>query len=43
MWQTAFRDGEFGRGAAVAIVMLVIIAVVVVPYLVWNRRQGVEA
>jgi glucose/mannose transport system permease protein len=43
MWQTTFRDGEFGRGAAVAIVMLVIVAFVVVPYLVWNRRQEVEA
>jgi glucose/mannose transport system permease protein len=43
MWQTAFRDDYFGRGAAVAIVMLVLVAGVVVPYLVWNRRQEVEA
>lgn len=43
MWQTAFRDSEFGRGAAVAIVMLVLVAMVVVPYLVWNRRRGAEA
>ena len=42
MWQTAFRDDHFGRGAAVAIVMLVLVAGVVVPYLVWNRRQEVE-
>ena len=43
MWQTAFRDDSFGRGAAVAIVMLVLVAGIVVPYLVWNRRQEVEA
>jgi glucose/mannose transport system permease protein len=43
MWQTAFRDDHFGRGAAVAIVMLVLVAGVVVPYLVWTRRQEVEA
>ncbi len=43
MWQTAFRDDYFGRGAAVAIIMLLLVAGVVVPYLVWNRRQEVEA
>jgi len=42
MWQTSFRDGLFGRGAAVAIVMLILIAAIVVPYLVWNRRQEVQ-
>jgi len=39
MWQTTFRDGLYARGAAVAIVMLAMIAIVVVPYLVWTRRQ----
>ncbi len=43
MWQTSFRDGLFGRGAAVAIIMLVLIAAVIVPYLIWNRRKEVEA
>jgi len=42
MWQTSFRDALFGRGASIAIVMLVVIAVVVVPYLVWTRRQEVS-
>jgi glucose/mannose transport system permease protein len=42
MWQTSFRDALFGRGAAVAIVMLVVVALVVVPYLVWTRRQEVS-
>jgi glucose/mannose transport system permease protein len=43
MWQTSFRDQMFGRGAAVAIVMLVLVAGVVVPYLVWTRRQEVQS
>jgi glucose/mannose transport system permease protein len=42
MWQTTFRDGLYGRGAAVAIVMLVLVAIVVVPYLIWTRRQEAE-
>ncbi len=42
MWQTTFRDGLYARGAAVAIVMLVLIALVVVPYLVWTRRQETQ-
>lgn len=39
MWQTTFKDNNFARGAAVAVVMLVMIAVVIVPYLLWTRRQ----
>jgi glucose/mannose transport system permease protein len=42
MWQTTFRDGLYARGAAVAIVMLAMIAIVVVPYLVWTRRQEAQ-
>jgi glucose/mannose transport system permease protein len=39
MWQTAFNDNEFAKGAAVGVVMLVLIATLIVPYLIWNRRQ----
>jgi glucose/mannose transport system permease protein len=39
MWQTTFKDNNIAEGAAVAIVMLSMVAVVIVPYLVWNRRQ----
>jgi glucose/mannose transport system permease protein len=42
MWTTAFNDNQFARGAAVAVVMLVLIAIVIVPYLVWTRRREVE-
>ena len=41
MWQTTFFANQFARGAAVAIVMLVLIAFLIVPYLIWNRRQEV--
>jgi len=43
MWQTAFKDNEFAKAAAIAMVMLVMVAVVIVPYLVWNRRQEASA
>ena len=42
MWQTAFFANQFARAAAVAIVMLVLIATLIVPYLIWNRRQQVS-
>jgi glucose/mannose transport system permease protein len=41
MWQTAFNDNQFAKGAAVAVVMLVLVATLIVPYLIWNRRQDV--
>jgi glucose/mannose transport system permease protein len=40
MWQTSFTNNQFARGAAVAVVMLVLVATLIVPYLIWNRRQG---
>jgi glucose/mannose transport system permease protein len=39
MFQTSFNDNQFARGAAVAVVMLVMVATLIVPYLIWNRRQ----
>jgi glucose/mannose transport system permease protein len=42
MWQTAFNDNEFAKGAAVGIIMLVLVATLIVPYLIWNRRQEME-
>ena len=39
MWQTAFNDNQFAKGAAVAVVMLLLVATLIVPYLIWNRRQ----
>jgi glucose/mannose transport system permease protein len=39
MWQTAFNDNQFAKGAAVASIILVLVATLIVPYLIWNRRQ----
>jgi glucose/mannose transport system permease protein len=39
MWQTAFNDNQFAKGAAVGVVMLVLVATLIVPYIIWNRRQ----
>jgi glucose/mannose transport system permease protein len=38
MFETTFRGNRFAEGAAIAIVMLVMVTVVVVPYLVWSTR-----
>lgn len=42
MFQTTFRANEFARGAAIATVMLVMVAVVIVPYLWSSLRSEVE-
>lgn len=38
MFETTFRGNRFAEGAAIAIVMLLMVAVVVIPYLVWSTR-----
>ena len=42
MFLTAFRANQFAKGAAIAMVMLVIVAIVIVPYLVNTLRQEQE-
>ena len=39
MYLTAFRGNQFAKGAAIAVVMLVMVAVVIVPYLISTLRQ----
>lgn len=41
MFQLAFRDDLFGRAAAVAMIMLIFVAIVIVPYLWSNLRSEV--
>jgi glucose/mannose transport system permease protein len=38
MFETTFRGNRFAEGAAIALVMLLMVAVVVIPYLVWSTR-----
>lgn len=42
MWYTAFRALRFGQGAAIAIIILLTVAVLVVPYLIYTFRTEVE-
>jgi glucose/mannose transport system permease protein len=42
MWDTTFRGNHFSRGAAIAIILLVMVAVLIVPYLVHSIRTEAE-
>ncbi len=42
MFDTTFRGNHFAQGASIATVLLVLVAVLVVPYLIYSRRMEVE-
>lgn len=42
MYELTFKANKFAEGAAVAMVMLVVVAVLVVPYLLYNAKTEVE-
>jgi glucose/mannose transport system permease protein len=42
MFVTSFRGNQFAKGAAIAMVMFFLVAVVVVPYLITSLRSEVE-
>ncbi len=42
MWVAVFRQNLYGRGAAIAIVLLLMVALLIVPYLIWSLRQETE-
>jgi glucose/mannose transport system permease protein len=42
MFFTTFRSSEFAQGAAIAMIMLVMVAVVIIPYLVTSLRSETE-
>jgi glucose/mannose transport system permease protein len=42
MFFTTFRGGDFAKGAAIAIIMLIMVAAVIVPYLVTSLRKETE-
>jgi glucose/mannose transport system permease protein len=39
MYFTTFRSNEFGRGAAIAVIMLILVALVIIPYL-WSSLRS---
>lgn len=42
MFITTFRQDLFARGAAIATVLLLMVALLIVPYLIWNLRGETE-
>jgi glucose/mannose transport system permease protein len=42
MWTTTFDANNFSRGAAIGILLLLSVAILVVPYLWYARRQEAE-
>jgi glucose/mannose transport system permease protein len=42
MFFTAFRGNSLGRGAAIAIILLIMVAFVIVPYLRMSLRSETE-
>jgi glucose/mannose transport system permease protein len=42
MWTTTFDANNFARGAAIGILLLLSVALLVVPYLIWSMRREVE-
>jgi len=42
MYETTFKSNKYAEGGAVAIIMLLLVAVLIVPYLVYNSRSEVE-
>ncbi|NIM93101.1 MAG: ABC transporter permease subunit [Anaerolineales bacterium] len=42
MWYTTFRALRFGQGAAIAIIILLSVAILIVPYLIYTFRAEVE-
>lgn len=42
MYETTFFGNHFSQGAAIAIVLLVMVSVLIVPYLIYNARNEVQ-
>jgi glucose/mannose transport system permease protein len=42
MWDTTFRGNQFARGSSIAIVLLLMVAALIIPYLVWSTRSEAE-
>jgi glucose/mannose transport system permease protein len=42
MFRATFQENLYGRGAAIATMLLLMVAVLIVPYLIWNLRGETE-
>lgn len=43
MWETTFRANKYARGSAIAIIMLLLVAIFIVPYLVSSFKSRKRA
>ncbi|GAH27231.1 unnamed protein product [marine sediment metagenome] len=43
MYDTTFRGNKFAQGAAIAVIILIMVGVLIIPYLISNARRGEEA
>ncbi|MBT9174242.1 MAG: L-arabinose transport system permease protein AraP [Syntrophomonadaceae bacterium] len=42
MWDTTFRGNQFAQGAGIATIMLLVVAILIVPYVVYTVRTEVQ-
>jgi glucose/mannose transport system permease protein len=42
MWETTFDQARFAQGAAIGVVLLILISILIIPYLTINLRQQEE-
>ncbi len=42
MWDTTFRGNNFAQGAAIAMLLLLVVALLIIPYLVSSTRSEVR-
>lgn len=42
MYETTFKSNKYAEGSAIAVVMLLLVAVLIVPYLIYNARQEAD-
>jgi len=42
MFDTTFRGNNFAQGAGIAVILLVMVAALIVPYLVYSLRTEVQ-
>jgi glucose/mannose transport system permease protein len=42
MFETTFQGNHYSQGAAISVIMLLMVAVVIIPYLIFSMRREVE-
>lgn len=42
MWETTFQGNHYAQGAAISVVMLLMVSLVIIPYLIFSLRHEVE-